>query len=52
MTRRLSCLVGRHRWHNGWDEDRHQAVWTCNRCGKTRSPNRTRYLGTGGGGVV
>jgi hypothetical protein len=33
MTPRLICLVRRHQWHNGWDEDRHQTVWTCKRCG-------------------
>lgn len=36
-TRRtLRCLVRRHQWHNGWDEDRHQTVWTCKRCGARR----------------
>ncbi len=32
----LACLIGRHQWHNGWDEDRHQTLWTCKRCGATR----------------
>ena len=36
MKARLTCLVRRHQWHNGWDEERHQTVWTCKRCGKTR----------------
>jgi hypothetical protein len=36
MKARLICLVRRHQWHNGWDEDRHQTVWTCRRCGATR----------------
>ena len=36
MNARLICLVRRHQWHNGWDEDRHQTVWTCKRCGSTR----------------
>jgi hypothetical protein len=36
MKPRLICLVRRHQWHTGWDEDRHQTVWTCNRGGKTR----------------
>jgi hypothetical protein len=36
MKARLICLVRRHQWHNGWDEDRHQTVWTCKRCGATR----------------
>ena len=36
MKARLICLVRRHQWHNGWDEDRHQTVWTCKRCGATK----------------
>ena len=36
MKARLTCLVRRHQWHNGWDEERHLTVWTCKRCGKTR----------------
>jgi hypothetical protein len=32
----LKCLIGRHQWHNGWDEDRHQTLWTCKRCGATK----------------
>jgi RNase P subunit RPR2 len=35
----LKCLVGRHQWHNGWDDYLHQVVWTCKRCGKTRRPD-------------
>jgi hypothetical protein len=37
MKARLICLVRRHQWHNGWDEERHLTVWTCKRCGKTRA---------------
>jgi len=33
---RLICLIRRHQWHNGWDEERHLTVWTCKRCGKTK----------------
>jgi hypothetical protein len=33
MKARLMCLVRRHQWHNGWDTDRHETVWTCKRCG-------------------
>ena len=36
MKARLICLVRRHQWHNGWDEERHLTVWTCKRCGKTK----------------
>ena len=32
----LICLIRRHQWHNGWDEDRHQTLCTCQRCGKTK----------------
>jgi hypothetical protein len=58
MTPRLICLVRRHQWHNGWDEDRHQTVWTCKRCGTTKRSEETGDPGTldpfggahGGGG--
>lgn len=36
MKARLICLVRRHQWHNGWDEERHLTVWTCKRCGATK----------------
>ena len=36
MKARLICLIRRHQWHNGWDEQRHLTVWTCKRCGKTK----------------
>jgi len=39
MKARLMCLVRRHQWHNGWDADRHETVWTCKRCGATRRPD-------------
>ena len=50
MKARLICLVRRHQWHNGWDEERHVTVWTCKRCGVTR-PDETgepRFLAPGG----
>lgn len=37
---RLICLVLRHQWHNGWDEERHEVVWTCKRCGKSKRDER------------
>ena len=58
MMLRLICLVRRHQWHNGWDDDRHQTVLTCMRCGKTRVRFGEMDLGkiwppgaTGGGGA-
>ena len=50
MNARLISLVRRHQWHNGWDEDRHQTVWTCTRCGKTRGQKDLRKWGAMGGG--
>ena len=55
MVTRLVCLVRRHQWHNGWDEDRHVTVWTCKRCGATRGADDTGSrlawgAGAGGGG--
>jgi hypothetical protein len=44
MKARLICLVRRHQWHNGWDEDRHVTVWTCKRCGATGVPTRRGTL--------
>jgi hypothetical protein len=38
---RLICLVRRHQWHNGWDEERRQTVWTCQRCGATKKSQET-----------
>ena len=53
MKARLICLVRRHQWHNGWDEDRHLTVWTCKRCGKTRTNSDEmgdpRLMDPGGG---
>ena len=50
MRARLICLVRRHQWHNGWDEERHVTVWTCKRCGVTRSDETgdSRFLAPGG----
>ena len=36
MKARLICLIRKHQWHNGWDDFRHQTVWTCKRCGATK----------------
>ena len=33
LAQKLRCLFRRHRWHNGWDEERHEVVWSCLRCG-------------------
>ena len=54
MMPRLICLVRRHQWHNGWDEDRHRTVWTCKRCGKRRSDETgdPRTLDPFGGGGI
>jgi hypothetical protein len=53
MKARLICLVRRHQWHNGWDEDRHLTVWTCKRCGKTKANSDEmgdpRLMDPGGG---
>lgn len=53
MSPRLICLVRRHQWHNGWDEDQHVTVWTCNRCGVTRGSEgsgvRRAWLAGGAG---
>lgn len=46
MMPRLICLVRRHRWHNGWDEERHQVVWTCKRCGATKRSDERGNPGT------
>ena len=53
MKARLVCLVRRHQWHNGWDADRHETVWTCKRCGATRRPDggaRAGWFASGGDG--
>ena len=60
MKARLICLIRRHQWHNGWNEDEHVPVWTCKRCGKTkrgsgntgypRSRSRTLPWGVADGG--
>ena len=33
---RLICLVRRHRWHNGWDEDTASDRMDCKRYGATK----------------
>jgi hypothetical protein len=51
MKPRLICLVRRHQWHNGWDEDRHRTVWTCKRCGgRTDEMGDPRMMDPSGGG--
>ena len=37
LPRKLRCLFRRHQWHNGWDAEKHETVWTCKRCGLIRS---------------
>jgi hypothetical protein len=47
----IRCFGRGHVWHNGWDEEKHVAVWTCKRCGKERRDEGTlgTYGGTSGG---
>jgi hypothetical protein len=52
MLPRLVCLVRRHQWHNGWDEDRHQTLWTCKRCGATRSSDENGIRPAGNPGSL
>jgi hypothetical protein len=54
MMPRLVCLVRRHQWHNGWDEDRRRTVWSCKRCGTTRRSFEKGNPGDpfGGGGIA
>ncbi len=55
MPSKLICLVRGHQWHNGWDEDQHLTVWTCERCGATKGSGGTgvgrafKWGGAGGG---
>ena len=51
VPQRLRCLFRKHRWHNGWDEERHQTVWTCLRCGLVKT-DITPAVGGGGGGFT
>ena len=54
MMPKLFCLVRKHQWHNGWDEDQHATVWTCKRCGATRATDGTgpsSWFGAGPGGA-
>jgi hypothetical protein len=41
LPQKLRCLFRRHQWHNGWDAEKHETVWTCKRCGLIRSPLET-----------
>ena len=57
MKARLICLVRRHQWHNGWDEERHRTVWICKRCGATKvhysdEMGDPRLIGGPGGGGI
>ncbi len=36
MTRKISCLVGRHAWSSVYDPEKHQTNRTCRNCRKTR----------------
>lgn len=38
LPEKLRCLFRRHQWHNGWDPEKHEALWTCKRCGLVRTP--------------
>ena len=51
MKARLTCLVRRHQWCNGWDEEEHRTVCPCKRCGTTKRSDDTgdpRFLAPGG----
>jgi hypothetical protein len=56
MMSQLIRLVRKHQWHNGWDEEQHLTMWTCKRCGVTRSSDSTgvgrawKWGGAAGGG--
>lgn len=51
LPTRLRCLFRRHQWHNGWDADKHETVWTCKRCGLVRTEiGQMPSAGTIGGG--
>ena len=47
-TGRLLCLVGKHQWHNDWDEDKHEVYWVCKRCRLIKS-NRPWPIADAGG---
>jgi hypothetical protein len=32
MKPRLVCLTRRHKWRQGWDNERRLTVWNCDRC--------------------
>jgi hypothetical protein len=52
MSPWLICLVRRHQWDHGLDEDQHLTVWTCKRCGAKRGSPGTgvgRAWKAGGG---
>ena len=34
LPQKLRCLFRRHQWHNGWDAEKHEPVWTCKRLGR------------------
>ena len=53
MKARLICLLRRHQWHNGWDEEEHRTVWTCKRFGTTKCSDYSGdplFLAPGGDG--
>ena len=57
LPMRLRCLFRRHQWHNGWDAEKHETVWTCKRCGLIRTgidrmPDASGGMGGGGAGAA
>jgi hypothetical protein len=36
VSPQLICLVRKHKWHQGWDNERRVQIWTCERCGRRR----------------
>ena len=45
---KLRCAFRRHQWHNGWDAEKHEVVWTCKRCGLIRTELDPRTFDAGG----
>jgi hypothetical protein len=56
LPRKLRCLFRRHQWHNGWDAEKHEVLWTCKRCGLVKTElervHDTGGFAGGGGGDV
>ena len=54
LPMKLRCLFRRHQWHNGWDTEKRETVWTCKRCGLVRTeidqmPDASGGMGGGAG---